>query len=310
MKFFKKVVGTLLFASILPLSALGISAAVEGFEIAAEEAVTAEASTNTLNTYNGKINYSGKYATSVDGSIAGEIISGGVDADEVVAAFDGDKATQASFENNFNNEVGNWMGLYCEDAVVPSEFRLAAASYNQQSKISGSYIQASNDGINWTTLREYASGDQWREYATPEEGGYWTAGTYKIVKVECNTAYNYFRYFNYNDMGANRLSEFQLFGDPIESEPETNEPETNEPESNEPESNEPESNEPESNEPETNAPVVNVPSVEVADATWDCGCNIAFNGVRDLAMNIANSIVNSSAFVAWNPDKIQMGLQD
>jgi len=285
-----------------------------GADAAINATLSALDGANTLDTFNGEINYSGEYATSVDGSIAGEIISGGVDADEVVAAFDGDKATQASFENNFNNEVGNWMGLYCEDAVVPSEFRLAAASYNQQSKISGSYIQASNDGINWITLFNFRNTDEdpasWKDWASPAEGGTWTEGTYKVVTVVETEAYHYFRYFNYNDYGANRLSEFQLFGDPIESEPETNEPETNEPESNEPESNEPESNEPESNEPETNAPVVNVPSVEVADATWDCGCNIAFNGVRDLAMNIANSIVNSSAFVAWNPDKIQMGLQD
>ncbi len=165
---------------------------------------------NTIDTYNGTINYSGEYATSVGGCASGEVISGGVDYAAVSAAFDGDMTTQASFDTNYGTDVSYWMGLYFEEAIVPTQFKLAASSYSNQSKIIGSYIQASKDGINWVTLKEYDSGDQWREYATPAEGGYWTTGEYKVVPVETTEAYNYFRYFNYNDQGANRLTEFQV----------------------------------------------------------------------------------------------------
>jgi len=121
--------------------------------------------------------------------------------------------TQASFDANFGEDVSYWMGIKTTKPVKPTQFRLAAASEGQQSKIIGSYIQASKDGINWVTLVEYDSGDQWREYATPAQGGNWTPGTYKVINVETDEEYTYFRYFNYNDRGANRLTEFQVFGE-------------------------------------------------------------------------------------------------
>ncbi len=164
---------------------------------------------NTIDTYNGTINYSGIKATSVDGSLAGEVISGGVGYAAVSAAFDGDMTTQASFDANYGTDVSYWMGMKADKPVIPLSFRLAAANAGQQSKIAGSYIQASNDGVNWTTLWQYSD---WREYATPAEGGSWAEGTYKVISVSTTETYQYFRYFNYNDDGANRLTEFQVVG--------------------------------------------------------------------------------------------------
>jgi len=225
---------------------------------------------NTIDTYNGTINYSGAYAVSVDGSAAGEIISGGATTAEVTAAFDGDMATQASFDGNYGTDVDNWMGLYYEEAIVPLSFRFAAVNAAQQSRISGSYVQVSNDGINWITLFNFRNADEdpasWKYWATPAEGGTWAEGTYKVCDIpEINASYHYFRYFNYNDYGANRLSEFQVFGYKTKS-------------------------------PETDIPTVDIDDC-VAIIEWDCGCNIAFNGVRDLAMNIAKDIVGKTTYL-------------
>ncbi|MBE6597893.1 MAG: hypothetical protein E7638_00460 [Ruminococcaceae bacterium] len=164
---------------------------------------------NTIDTYNGTINYSGVNATSADGSLAGEVISGGVGYAAVSAAFDGDMATQASFDANYGTDVSYWMGMKTDKPVVPVRFRLAASAYAQQSKIAGSYIQGSNDGVTWTTLWQYSD---WKEYASPAEGGTWEPGTYKELYISTTDTYQYFRYFNYNDDGANRLTEFQVFG--------------------------------------------------------------------------------------------------
>jgi len=191
MKFQKKLASALLTFAMLSTAAVAISAA------------------NTIDAYEGTITYSGVNAVSVDGSQAGEVISGGVSYDAVAAAFDGDMATQASFDSNYGTDVSNWMGMKTEVAIVPTQFRLAASSAGQQSKIMNSYIQASKDGVNWITLKLFSD---WREYATPAEGGWWAAGTYKEVAVSSTEAYQYFRYFNYNDDGANRLTEFQVFG--------------------------------------------------------------------------------------------------
>ncbi len=165
---------------------------------------------NTLEKYNGTINYSGKYAIVADESGAGEIISGGVSYEGVAAAFDNDMTTAVSFDANVGDEVNYWMGLYFEEAIVPLQFRLAVATEEQRKNVLGTFIQASKDSVNWTTLTNYYTGVPKECYESPEDGGIWNVGDYKIIPMNTTEAYNYFRCFNYNRMGLNELSEFQV----------------------------------------------------------------------------------------------------
>ncbi len=166
---------------------------------------------NTIDVFNGTVVATGYMNTPTGGAVSGQIIGGGVTYAEVSAFFDGNHTTQGNFSDNVGTNVDHWVGLKLATAVVPTGFRLATAS-GQRSKIIGSYIQGSNDGINWVTLKEYESGDQWREYTAPSAGGYWfDEAPYKYIEVDTTEAYQYYRYFNYNGRGANRLTEFQVF---------------------------------------------------------------------------------------------------
>ena len=53
--------------------------------------------------------------------------------------------------------------------------------------------------------------NDWREYEDPANNaeGTWEAGTYKIVETD-GEAYQYYRYFNYDDHGANYIGEFKV----------------------------------------------------------------------------------------------------
>ncbi len=196
----KKKVLSLLLSALLTCSAL------TGTLSAADTAP------NTLTTYNGTISTSGVYATSVDGSIPGEIIAGGVDASTVAAVFDGNIASDANFGTNYGTDASYWIGIKTAEPVLPTAFRLSTADTTEESrsKIMGSFIQASEDGVNWVTLKEF---DNKLEYQEPQtKGGWWfIRAPYKIVEVDCDTTYSYFRYFNYNGKGGNTLSEFQVF---------------------------------------------------------------------------------------------------
>ncbi len=183
---------------------------------------------NTVNMYTGEIIYSGQTATSVDGSVAGQIISGGVSSAAVANAFDGNLGTQASFTDNSGTDVSYWIGIKTDEPVKPTAFRIATedttdvgsatdmnsgeynAILNTRSNILGSYIQASTDGIHWKTLKVFTDV---REYTEPQtSGGWWFfRAPYKIVEVDCDQEYSYFRYFNYDGAGANQLTEFQVF---------------------------------------------------------------------------------------------------
>ncbi len=162
---------------------------------------------NNVNTYKGTIVTTGVQSTSVDASLSGEIIGGGASASALTAAFDGNTATVSTLTENSGEAVDYWMGLKLSSAVVPTAFRISVSPHY---RIFGSYIQGSNDGVNWTTLKDLSD---WRDYATPAEGGNWPAeDVYKTITVSTSTAYRYYRYFNYNGTGGNSLAEFQVFG--------------------------------------------------------------------------------------------------
>ncbi len=169
--------------------------------------VFGSAAPNTVTKWNGELVSTGENSTSVCGSVVGEIIGGGADAATLAGAFDGDVATYTDLTSNTNNQVDHWFGIKTAEPIVPSIFRIAV---NPHHNIYCCRIQGSNDGKNWETLAEFSD---WKEYATPAEGGYWPAdATYKTIDISTTKSYQYFRYFNYNEEGANRLSEFQIFG--------------------------------------------------------------------------------------------------
>ncbi len=164
---------------------------------------TVEDAPNTMTMWNGDTVYTGVDATSVNGSVSGEIIGGGASADALTNAFDGDIETVTGLDANSGNLVEHWFGIKADSPVVPTVIRVSLATSNKDYNLNYTYFQASNDGINWTTLWFF---NDWSSYQ-----GY-VPGTYFEIPVSTDTAYTYFRAFNWDDRGANRLSEFQVFG--------------------------------------------------------------------------------------------------
>ncbi len=159
---------------------------------------------NTIDTFGGDIVFTGSYAASVDGSLGGEVIGAGTDASSLLPAFDGGVDTLASLSTNYGTDVSAWMGLFFPYPVLPTKIRIALPT-GQSFRMYGSYVQGSSDGRHWVTLASY-TGNEYIDYAN-------SGKTYYETSISSLAgAFRYFRYFNYNDMGTNRLSEFQVFG--------------------------------------------------------------------------------------------------
>lgn len=160
-----------------------------------------------LDTFQSEITYTGVRAVSVNGSLSGEIIGAGGEAADYIGAFDGKTVTRSEFGINLGKAVRCWFGIKADEPTQLAKVTLCAPMaanrwYRRSHVIIDSYLQGSNDGINWTTLRHFTEEDY---IAYHGKSAYYTA------EVTDQGKYTYFRWFNYDDGGINALAELYLY---------------------------------------------------------------------------------------------------
>ncbi|MBE6598140.1 MAG: hypothetical protein E7638_01720 [Ruminococcaceae bacterium] len=157
-----------------------------------------------LNTYRGEITYTGVRSVSLFGSVRGEVIGAGAESKfEYIGAFDGNIGTQTNLPMNLGEGVYHWFGIKTDEPVSLEGVSVATQNGDRRHAIRGSYFQGSNDGVNWTTLAMFTADD----YLNYNSSG----SRYYTKEIADPTPYTYFRYFNYNDGGANRLAQLLLY---------------------------------------------------------------------------------------------------
>ncbi len=167
-------------------------------------ALADETAANTLEQYNGVISEytdaviaGGGMFGNLDG---GKVIRGGGEADADFHANANSGGSGTTIGANTAEAVDNWVGLKFDTPVVPTRFVFSTVT--AESTIEGSYIQASNDGINWETLIT----------APALEVGAWQGyGEDTKFCVETDKAYTYFRYVNIG--GSDYFDVFWVYGD-------------------------------------------------------------------------------------------------
>ncbi len=159
---------------------------------------------NTLETYHGEIAYTGVRSKSLFGSVSGEVIGAGAGSKfDYVNAFDGNIGTQTNLPMNLGYGVYYWFGIKTDEPTSLAGVTLATQNGERRHAIRGSYFQGSMDGVNWTTLCAFTAEDHLN---------YQNSGKrYYTKEITDQTPYTYFRYFNYNDGGGNRLAQLLLY---------------------------------------------------------------------------------------------------
>ncbi len=163
----------------------------------------ADEAVSTLDTYHGEITYTGVRSLSLNGSVAGEVIGAGAAKFDYVHAFNQDITSQTVLPPNLGERVYNWFGVKTDAPTTLAAIAIATQNGGKHHAIRDSYFQGSGDGVTWVTLAQFTDAD----YHTYRTGG----KRHYVKEIKDPTPYTYFRYFNYNDGGANRLAQLFLY---------------------------------------------------------------------------------------------------